>query len=411
MATEPSTGESSDSQSQDAAARAEAAAKRAEQFVSQLAVAAENAAKAEEAAKNAAANATQSEEAAKAAAKAAATLSGEIAPTNQQAKASLEAAAKASGEIPPLVEGAKRSSTEIPPLVEQIKGARDEIIRLLEASKTESAKTAEIARVADEKDKRVKEYEKKLGELSGQHDKLYAELYALLPAATGVGLAKSFHSRKQSLRFPISVYFFFFLISIIGFVVFGWYGLFVEKIATLEEFFKFLLERSPIFVGLILLEEFSRRQYSATTKLREDYAYKETISIAFDGYKKAMLEVQSSPADSLATQFSKSVIAILHERPGRLLEHEEKHILPVWSLLEQSSSATEKGEKGAIAAAIESARNAISGLWFKGISIGLIVLAIGLGVGYYFASRNTGTHIEVPGAVNPPPAASSGAKK
>lgn len=411
MAVEPPTDESPDSQLQNATTRAEAAAKRVEELAGRLAVTAENVAKAEEAAKKAAANATQSEEAAKAAASAAATLSGEIAPTNQQAKASLAAATKASGEIPPLLEGAKKSSTEITPVVEQIKVARDEIIRLLEVSKTESAKTAEIARVADEKDKRVKEYENKLRELSGQYDTLRTELYALLPAATGVGLAKSFHSRKQSLRLPISVYFFFFLISIIGFLVFGWYGLFVEKIATLEEFFKFLLERSPIFVGLILLEEFSRRQYSATTKLREDYAYKETISIAFDGYKKAMMEVQSSPADSLPTQFSKSVIAILHERPGRLLEHEEKHILPIWSLLEQSSSASEKSEKGTLAAAIDSARSAISGLWLKGVSISLIVLAIGVGVGYYFANRNTGAHVEASGAVNPQPAPSGATKK
>ena len=143
----------------------------------------------------------------------------------------------------------------------------------------------------------------------------------------------------------------------------------------------------------------------------QGYAYKETISIAFDGYKKAMLEVQASPADSLSIQFSKSVINILHERPGRLLEREEKHIMPFWAVFESSSGAAEKGEKGAFSAALDSARSAISGIWVKGISIGLIVLAIGIGAGYYLSNKNSRAHVEVPGAVNPQPAPSSAAKK
>lgn len=368
--------------------RAQAAAKRIEELESTLAAHA--------------ANAKLYESTAKAASESAASLSGEIAPTLTQAKASLEAATKASAEIPPILEQIKKSSGEVPPILEQVKTSRGEVLGLLEIVKTDSAKTAEIARIANEKDQRVAEYEKQLAELAEKYRELDKQLHELLPAATGVGLAKSFHERKASLRRPITIYFVIFLLSVIGFIALGVNGLFVEKVQNLQDFFRFVLERSPIIVGLILLEEFSRRQFAATVKLEEDYAFKETLSIAFDGYKKAMLEVQGTPAESLTALFSKSVIDTLRERPGRLLEVDEKHILPLMDFLERAAGASGKDEAAKVIPDVfRTARSALQIAWMKRAATVILILLLGLGLGYYFATKNLGAHIETAVSITP----------
>ena len=330
-------------------------------------------------------------ETAKAAATSASALSGEIAPTNQQAKASLDAAKKAAGEVPPLVEVTRKAAAESAPIHEQIKATRDEALKLLTQIKTDAAKTAEIARIADEKDKRVDTYEKQLGELSSKCDELRGQIVDLLPEATGVGLAKSFNTRKIALGRPIRIYFWIFICSVLGFIGLGMYGIFVAKIDTLEEFFKFLLERAPIVIGLILLEEFSRRQYSSTTKLEEDYAYKETISIAFDGYKKAMESLTPGASESLAVTFSKTVIDTLRERPGRLLERDETPLVSLGSLLEASPSVANAVPGGDPQKLLGTAKQAVNAVWLKGIAIVLAVLLGGAGIGYFFGAKHEAT--------------------
>jgi hypothetical protein len=381
MATDPPAGETLDLKLQAAIEKAQAAVARIEGLEAEISAFA--------------ANAKVSQETATAAAASASSLSGKVAPTLAQAKALLEAATNSSAEIPPILEQVKKSSAEVAPILEQVKTSRTEVLGLLEVIKTDSAKTAEIARIADEKDKRVAEYEKQLAELAVKYKQLEEKLYSLLPAATGVGLAKSFHSRKEALRTPIKIYFVIFLLSVIGFILFGMYGIFIAKIQNIEDFFRFLVERSPIIIGLILLEEFSRRQFAATTKLEEDYAYKETISIAFDGYKKAMVEIQSSPADSLTTLFSKSVIETLHERPGRLLDAEEKPILPFAELLGREAGAGEKDDTAKVLPEmIRSVKGVLQGVWIRNSVFILLVLLIGAGVGYYIANKSMGAHIE-----------------
>jgi DNA repair exonuclease SbcCD ATPase subunit len=207
----------------------------------------------------------------------------------------------------------------------QVKANQAEILQLSQTSKTHVAEIAEIARIADEKDERVKEYEKQLETKIQEADAIYEKLEKLLPGATSVGLSKSFNKRKAALDERMKWAQVSFFTSIVGFIGLGIWALKGGAIVSWSDFTLFAIERSPIIAALVLLEEFSRRMYNNSLKLEEDYAFKESLSMAFDGYRKAMAEVQRSGGkETLPHQLSSNVIAVLSERPGRLITHTEK---------------------------------------------------------------------------------------
>ena len=142
---------------------------------------------------------------------------------------------------------------------------------------TDSALTAEIARIADEKDTRVEEYETQLKELNDKFTELESNIQDLLPAATGVGLAKSFNTRRKSLEKSVRNYLILYIISIIGFLILGATALASDSINSLSDFITFTLERSPIIAGLILIEELARRQFRSAVRLEEDYADRKSV--------------------------------------------------------------------------------------------------------------------------------------
>jgi len=230
--------------------------------------------------------------------------------------------------------------------------------------------------------------------LTTKYENLNARIEKLLPAATGVGLAKSFNSRKKTLNKQAVAFLVVFGISIAGFIWFGFSALENENIKTIDEFFRFALERSPIILGLVLLEEFSRRQFRATTKLEEDYAYKETISIAFDGYKKALKNVDESDSATLANLLGRNVLGTLGQRPGRLLDIEKEHNLPVEQILKGLAAGGEKGNNLEMLTGMFSwVTSDYKIKWVKFIVIFILILLVGFGFGYYFSGITSNLNV------------------
>lgn len=298
------------------------------------------------------------------------------------------------------LESSKKSTTEISNFLSQSKTASTETLQLVERIKTDSAKTAEIARTADEKDKRVNEYETQLSELISKYSELNQKLEDLLPAATGIGLAKSFNARKKSLGPQMLGYFVLLIFSIVGFIWFGAWALFVEDIKNIDDFIRFAFERSPLIAGLIFLEEFSRRQFKAVARLEEDYAYKETISIAFDGYVKAMGHLDKAASGTLAHDLGKNILDILNQRPGRLMETERDNPIPLEKILEDMISTEKQESKTKVFADVfQSATKNIKVSLLRSTGIIIIVLLVGFYIGQNFGSKNSNLETNIKDAV------------
>ncbi|MGC9337998.1 MAG: hypothetical protein ACP5EQ_07925 [Candidatus Cloacimonadia bacterium] len=162
----------------------------------------------------------------------------------------------------------------------------------------------------------------KISTLHSEYEDLREKIEALLPGATGAGLAKSFYDRKTTLEKRIN-YASWVFYGAIGLLFVLGFSVFKESIvaSSPSEILAIFLQKSPYFLGVLLLIEFSRRQYSSALKLEEDYAFKEATSKSFDGYQKAMAK-QKIGEKTLAETLGQNVLQILAERPGRLITDE-----------------------------------------------------------------------------------------
>lgn len=313
---------------------------------------------------------------------------GEVNQTKTAAAQTSAEAKTTKTEATATLQSTKQVLDQVNALLAQAKTNQQELQTLLEQSKTNSAKTAEIARTADEKETRVVQYEGQLQKLQEEYESIRKKIDDLLPGATSAGLAKAFNIRKKALGPTRLTAIVIFCISVLGFIGLGLWAIIGEGIKDWSEFMIFTIERSPIILGLIVLEEFSRRLFNNTLKLEEDYAYKETLSMAFDGYQKAMTEVQAGAKETLAHTLSKNVLDALKERPGRLLEHQEDDSggPPLKALLAQQAAGGADAGIGLIGKVYEDLKATMRGSIIRVIIIIAVAIAIGFAVGKYSPS-------------------------
>lgn len=151
----------------------------------------------------------------------------------------------------------------------------------------------------------------------------------LLGDASRTGMAASFTKRKNDLNVPMLAWLIVFAVSIVGLVVMG-----VIYLAPLLESGK--LEQLPSRLALtapfIWLGWFSARQYGFTSRLREDYAYKEASANSFEGYKREATLVNTE----LLKNLMETAIQNLGDNPIRIYSGHENHASPLHELLEKS---------------------------------------------------------------------------
>jgi len=293
-------------------------------------------------------------------------------------------------------EAAKKNDAETQAILAQVTASRDAVLNLHDKAKTDSKNIESISATATEADGRVLQYEEELTELQKRYEEINDRIEKLLPGATSVGLAKAFKERKDSLAPQIYWARKIFLGAIVGFIILGIYGLGVEKITTISQFFIFVFERSPLIAGLVLLEEFGRRLYNHTLRLEEDYAYKQTMSLSFDGYKKALADIDANeppkPADgseTLTKTLSSNVLGTLNERPGRIYEDKEKEKdINIDTVIKTLNPTGDEAAGQVFLKLYGDLSKNFKGSALKALVVIILVATIGIGAGYYFGHSN-----------------------
>ena len=76
-------------------------------------------------------------------------------------------------------------------------------------------------------------------------------------------------------------------------------------------------------------------------RLEEDYAYKEAISTAFEGYKREMEKITVSDGQGPAplTTLCTNILRAIAERPGRIYEGKHQDI----NLMSEATAAVQTG--------------------------------------------------------------------
>lgn len=175
------------------------------------------------------------------------------------------------------------------------------------------------------------DYEAKLSDLIGSSQALSARIESLLPGATSSGLASSFSQQKgrfqpqqtRWLRIFITCMTLLFIAAFPSFLAaFGISFWGHPPDPTWAGTLRSLTLRLPLLAPLVWLGIYAGRNYMLSLRLEEDYAYKEAISTAFEGYKRQMEGFTAgdtsnpTPIMILCT----NILRAIAERPGRIYE-------------------------------------------------------------------------------------------
>lgn len=127
------------------------------------------------------------------------------------------------------------------------------------------------------------------------------------------GMAGSFKKRKDELRWTQFTWAFMTIISVGGLIWLS-YSIVKPLLDGQEINLNQLYFKIPVIASAVWLGWFCSKQYGFTTRIREDYAYKYAISLAFEGYKNETREIDEDLLQKLVQltifNISKSPVSI-----------------------------------------------------------------------------------------------------
>ena len=265
----------------------------------------------------------------------------ESAQTNSsQISLSLKESQKLVQDIGALVTEAETQKTNI----EQIKAA---VESLRSSAKGDQQIVKDLAASAERLKQNIEKNTKRLDAVVQQGKNLTDQIEALLPGATSVGLAKSFTDRKNEFKRPRFWWSILALSSIALLIPVGYFG--QKELLALSSSNGFplwsilegILLRALYAGPLIWLAIHAGRHHFLAARLEEDYAYKEALSRAFEGYKREMESISETKPDSdaLITLCSNTLNAMA-QPPGRLFDKKHQDFTPLNVALEALDNET-----------------------------------------------------------------------
>ena len=182
-----------------------------------------------------------------------------------------------------------------------------------------------LADIADETDRNVKAYELRLTELDQATADRLKTIEGLLPGAASAGLASAFNQRRVDFKWPQRIWQGIFVGSVLTLAGIAWLeiGLIFDPISILtwDRLGLSLLRRMPLAAPLIWLALHASGKAALAQRVEEDYAFKETVSRSFEGYRREMADLEGKALpESALSRFCTGVLGIITNPPGRIYE-------------------------------------------------------------------------------------------
>ena len=235
------------------------------------------------------------------------------------------------------IEQAHNATDQLPTDLETLSEARDKVSELLQGAEDDQRKVTTIRESADEIDKM-------LADNLEQAEAVLARCETAYSAATSVGLAAAFSERSRTLSNSM----WFWVAGLISALALGGF-LGSNQLHTLSKLFLIPETSASVIVLNILLSMLSvgapvwfawlaTKQIGQRFRLSEDYAFKASISRAYEGFRREAARFDKDMEAKLLV----SALARLDELPLRLVE-ERSHGSP-WHEL-ASSDVVKKAMK------------------------------------------------------------------
>jgi len=261
--------------------------------------------------------------------------------TIQKTKTAVEAQSKAITQNSATV---KENHTKSTALYAETQKFRDTALEWTEKIKKDGANVSEILKTADTKDKKVNEYQEQLSKLIKESNDLRKKINDLLPGAVSASLAKAFTDRKKDFTKPKIFWSIMQMISLFGFIGMAIYMATQGEPTTWQGWLILLIKKSPIFAGLVFIEEIARRNYNVAERLEEDYGYKAVLSSSFIGYRDQMSKI-GEKENKAVSKLADSLLNYLGKEPGRLIDKVRSVKRPVTDVIEQVNEMVKGKDK------------------------------------------------------------------
>jgi hypothetical protein len=277
------------------------------------------------------------------------------------ATTSAKAAAQAADDAKSANEVTEKSSTEAAGLVAAISedhNATNQTVAdtqslLRQAQAAEEGLTKVLEHIA-KSDEISTGHEKRAEALSAELQRLIERVEGLLPGATSAGLASSFNKQRSRFTGPQKQWLWTFVICIgVLFVLalpnflsaIGWTSHPTDQ--SWNGAWRSLTLRLPIVLPIIWLAIYAGRNYMMSLRMEEDYAYKEAISTAFEGYKREMEKITAVEGENPTpiTILCTNILRAISERPGRIYEGRQKDINLLTEFQELAEKSAELSKK------------------------------------------------------------------
>lgn len=268
-------------------------------------------------------------------------LLAELHRSRDEASAALAKSEQARAEAESANSRAGHQAVAAEELVRQITSAKargvgeaNEVRAARDAAKADQEALAAVIKHLEASDNIATNHEKRVAELAAKLAELNVTAEKLLPGATSAGLASSFLVQKERFAGPQKRWLWTFLVCIGLLVVVAmpsyWSAVWGTSGATWDTILIGMAMRLPVVIPLVWLAIYAGRNYMLAARLEEDYAFKEAISMAFEGYKREMDKIGAGDASNPTplTKLCLNVLTALAERPGRIYESHQKDFTP-----------------------------------------------------------------------------------
>jgi len=231
---------------------------------------------------------------------------------------------------------------------EQTVTQSNEIEQLLTGADTDRERVGTLVVQLEKRNQTATTYEAQVTKYETELKALVAKIEGLVSGAASASLASAFASQKKRFRTPRLWWMITFVACVVSLAGIGIPG-FAAALKTTTTNLKWdevllgIAIRMPIVIPLVWLAIYAGRNYMLGLRLEEDYAYKEAISMAFEGYKREMKEISVGDAanPNPLTILCTNILRAIAERPGRIYEGKPQDI----TVLTELKTAVEKAEE------------------------------------------------------------------
>lgn len=220
---------------------------------------------------------------------------------------------------------------------EKISPLNDEIYDFAETAKNNLNKITTLATTAENAKPKIEQYNKEIEDMIKLFQKQKNEIQEIIEDANRASMAGAFKKQADDINTKMQWTDAFLIISLLGIVGISYWGFSSSFNAENALMWSQFLSKSAIGLPLLIVAWIKARERAYLFRLREDYAYKYSSAMAFEGYKKQIQEQDPE----MQKQLLQIALDNLGDKPTKVFE-KEINATPIETVIDKMATPLTK---------------------------------------------------------------------